>query len=235
MPREHRLLTSPRLPALAETIEVGLRRTFSFDEVVMETGFESHSAFRGAFVRMFGNASVCDPQDDRMVVGWVESPLGPLLTGATDEGICLLEFTDRVKLETQIETMRRRFKCPIVPGDNRHLTQLREQLDAYFAGRLRNFSVPLVAPGTPFQEKVWSALLKIPYGQTLSYEELASRVGAPGAQRAVGTANGSNRIAIVIPCHRVVNKNGKLGGYGGLLWRKEALLHLERGLPFDRQ
>jgi AraC family transcriptional regulator, regulatory protein of adaptative response / methylated-DNA-[protein]-cysteine methyltransferase len=212
-----------------------LRRGAKLDEVVMDTGFESHSGFRDAFTRTFGDAPGRARQDDCIVVGWVESPLGPLLTGATRDGVCLLEFTDRRKLETQIETMKRRFKCAVVPGDNAYLEQLRHELDAYFAGQLTSFTVPLVAPGTPFQEKVWSALLQIPYGQTLSYEDLAKKVGAPAAQRAVGTANGMNRIAIVIPCHRVVNKNGKLGGYGGLLWRKEALLHLERGLPFDRQ
>jgi AraC family transcriptional regulator of adaptative response/methylated-DNA-[protein]-cysteine methyltransferase len=211
-----------------------LRRGAELDEVVMDTGFESHSGFRDAFTRTFGDAPGRARHADCIVVGWVESPLGPLLTGAIRDGVCLLEFTDRRKLETQIETMRRRFACAVVPGDNEHLALLRDELIAYFAGRLQRFTVPLVAPGTPFQEKVWSALLQIPYGHTLSYEDLAKTVGAPGAQRAVGTANGSNRIAIVIPCHRVVNKNGKLGGYGGLLWRKEALLQLERGLPFEQ-
>lgn len=167
-----------------------------------------------------------------IVTSWVESPLGPLVIGANRDGVCLLEFTDPKRLETQVASMRRRFHCEVVSGDHAHLTKLRHELDAYFAGQLTQFTVPLIAPGTPFQERVWSALLKIPYGQTRSYEELATTVGAPGAQRAVGTANGSNRIAIVIPCHRVINKNGKLGGYGGLLWRKEALLQLEQGLPF---
>jgi len=209
-----------------------LRRGARLDEVVMDTGFESHSGFRDAFTRTFGEAPGRARNEDCIVIGWIESPLGPLLTGATRDGICLLEFTDRRKLEAQIDTMRRRFKCAVVPGDNPHLALLRRELDDYFSGHLKEFTVSIVAPGTPFQEKVWSALLTIPYGQTLSYEDLARTVGTPGAQRAVGTANGMNRIAIVIPCHRVVNKNGKLGGYGGLLWRKEALLHLEQGLPF---
>src|SRR5207245_2176076 len=90
--------------------------------------------------------------------------------------------------------------------------------------------VPLVYPGTPFQQNVWSGLLTIPYGETCSYEDLARVVGSPQAHRAVGTANGKNRIAIVIPCHRVVNKGGKLGGYGGGLWRKQYLLDLERSV-----
>jgi O-6-methylguanine DNA methyltransferase len=97
----------------------------------------------------------------------------------------------------------------------------------YFAGTRTAFDVPLAAPGTEFQERVWSELSVIPYGETLSYEALAGRVGVPGAVRAVGTANGANRIAIVIPCHRVVRKNGDTGGYGGGRWRKVALLDLE--------
>ena len=152
----------------------------ALDEVVMDTGFESHSGFRDAFTRTFGEAPGRARNEDFIVVGWVESPLGPLLTGATRDGVCLLEFTDRRKLEAQIDTMRRRFKCAVVPGRQPTSRTLRRELDDYFAGRLQQFTVPLVAPGTPFQEKVWSALLKIPYGQTLSYEELARKVGAPG-------------------------------------------------------
>jgi AraC family transcriptional regulator of adaptative response/methylated-DNA-[protein]-cysteine methyltransferase len=117
---------------------------------------------------------------------------------------------------------------PLVPGTNTHLEQLETELEGYFAHSLRGFSVPLVYPGTPFQESVWNALLAIPYGETRSYHDLARAVGNPKAVRAVGRANGLNRIAIVIPCHRVVNKNGELGGYGGGLRRKEYLLALER-------
>ncbi|MGA9364894.1 MAG: methylated-DNA--[protein]-cysteine S-methyltransferase [Bacteroidota bacterium] len=102
-------------------------------------------------------------------------------------------------------------------------------MDDYFNGSLKRFSVPLLYPGTPFQQSVWKELLRIPYGKTVSYEDLARRIGSPSAQRAVGHANGLNRIGIVIPCHRVVNKNGKLGGYGGGLWRKQKLLVLEKG------
>ena len=164
-----------------------------------------------------------------MQVGWIESPLGPLIAGATEEGVCLLEFTDRRKLEAQLQTLRRRFKVHIVPGENAHLQQLKRELVDYFAGRLQQFRVPLIYPGTPFQEQVWSELLRIPYGETRSYEDMARSIQNPGAVRAVGHANGSNRIAIVIPCHRVVNKGGKLGGYGGGLRRKQFLLDLERG------
>jgi AraC family transcriptional regulator, regulatory protein of adaptative response / methylated-DNA-[protein]-cysteine methyltransferase len=172
--------------------------------------------------------NVLRPRPGDVVCASLESPLGPLIAGATAEGICLLEFTDRHRLPAQVETLRRRFDCAPVTGESPHFDRLRDELTAYFSGQLRQFSLPLVAPGTPFQERVWAELLRIPSGETRSYEDLARRLGMPRAQRAVGHANGLNRIAILIPCHRVVNKNGKLGGYGGLLWRKDALLHLER-------
>ena len=149
--------------------------------------------------------------------------------GANSAGICLLEFADRRMIETQFQTLRKLFSCAIVPGENAFLVQLGDELQQYFAGTLRRFSVPVVYPGTPFQQRVWSELLRIPYGETRSYEDLALLVGSAGGQRAVGHANGLNRIAIVIPCHRVVNKDGKLGGYGGGLWRKQFLLDLEKG------
>ena len=113
------------------------------------------------------------------------------------------------------------------------LDRLKAELAEYFAGQRRSFEVPLHVSGSPFQERVWQELLKIPYGETRSYEDVARQTGSPDAVRAVGTANGSNRIAIVIPCHRVVNKGGKLGGYGGGLWRKQRLLGLEQGQRID--
>jgi AraC family transcriptional regulator of adaptative response/methylated-DNA-[protein]-cysteine methyltransferase len=132
-------------------------------------------------------------------------------------------------LDAQFQALRRHFRCPILPGDNEHLQLLKKELKAYFAGALKTFTVNVVYPGSPFQEKVWDELRKIPHGVTVSYEDIACRIGTPAAVRAVGHANGLNRIAIVIPCQRVVNKNGELGGYGGGLWRKRVLLDLEQG------
>lgn len=163
-----------------------------------------------------------------VTMGEIDSPVGILVAGVTDAGVCLLEFRDREVLETQIERVRGRVG-PTVTGSHPLLAQLSAQLSEYFRGTRRAFSVPLLYPGTPFQLKVWNALRAIPYGETISYEELARRVGSPAGQRAVGHANGQNPVAIVIPCHRVVNKDGKLGGYGGGLWRKRLLLGLERG------
>jgi AraC family transcriptional regulator, regulatory protein of adaptative response / methylated-DNA-[protein]-cysteine methyltransferase len=200
----------------------------TLDDVALGHGYDSHSGFREAFGRTFGKPPGQIDGEKQIVTAWAPSPLGPLIAGATGEGICFLEFTDRRALEAQFAALRKHFGCAIVPGKHRHLDQLQEELATYFAGALREFSVPLIFPGSPFQREVWQQLLQIPYGETRSYEDVARAVGQPKAPRAVGRANGQNRIAIVIPCHRVVNKGGKLGGYGGGLWRKQFLLDLEK-------
>jgi AraC family transcriptional regulator of adaptative response/methylated-DNA-[protein]-cysteine methyltransferase len=198
-------------------------------EVTTGSGFESESGFRAAFARAFGAAPVEATAGEAVALEWIASPVGPLVAGATDEGLCFLEFSDRRMLEAQLATLRRRLGAPLVPGRHRWLDVLREQLEEYFAGRRERFELPLVIRGTPFQEQVWRTLLEIPYGETWSYRDVAARIKQPGATRAVGTANGMNRIAIVIPCHRVVNADGRMGGYGGGVWRKQFLLDLERG------
>jgi AraC family transcriptional regulator of adaptative response/methylated-DNA-[protein]-cysteine methyltransferase len=204
-----------------------IRGGVSIDDVAFESGYDSHSGFRDAFFKTFGKPPGESRSEDCIFLAWIESPIGPLLAGANLSGVCLLEFTERRMLEKQFMELKKRFRCPMIPGNNDHLEQLQHQLKKYFERTLHNFSVPLIFPGTPFEERVWNLLLEIPYGQTRSYEDLAQRLGLPGAARAVGSANGRNRIAIVIPCHRVVNKSGKLGGYGGGLWRKQFLLNLE--------
>jgi AraC family transcriptional regulator of adaptative response/methylated-DNA-[protein]-cysteine methyltransferase len=207
-----------------------LRQGVDLDDIALGNGYESHSGFREAFVRTFGRSPGMSRQMDSIVVCFIESPIGPLVAAANDNGLCLLDFTDRRMLETQFKTLRKLFSSAIIPGENEHLKRLRMELQAYFTGRLQRFTVPLVYPGSPFQVRVWNELLQIPFAETCSYEELAHRVGLDSGQRAVGHANGKNRIAIVIPCHRVVNKSGKLAGYGGGLWRKQHLLDLERGV-----
>jgi AraC family transcriptional regulator of adaptative response/methylated-DNA-[protein]-cysteine methyltransferase len=210
-----------------------LKKGEQLDDVVLDHGFESYSGFRDAYARTFGVAPHASRGSDCILASWLESPLGPLVTAATSDGICLLEFSDRRMLEAQFEALRRRFRTAVIPGENEHLVRLRTELTEYFAGTRREFSLSLVAPGTPFQERVWSALRTIPYGQTLSYQGLAEAVGSPGASRAAGRANGMNRIAILIPCHRVVQKDGTIGGYGGGVWRKVRLLELE-GVRFRK-
>jgi O-6-methylguanine DNA methyltransferase len=167
---------------------------------------------------------------DHVALAFVRTPLGPMLAGATAEGICLLEFTDRPMLPTQLATLERRLRRPLEPGRHPLIDLVQNQLDEYFAGTRSTFDLPLLAPGSAFQERTWAELRRIPAGSTTTYEEMASRAGRPGAQRAAGTANGANRLAVVIPCHRVIRKGGGLGGYGGGLWRKAWLLDHERRL-----
>jgi AraC family transcriptional regulator of adaptative response/methylated-DNA-[protein]-cysteine methyltransferase len=205
-----------------------LRQGEALDDVALGTGWESHSGFRDAFARTFGIPPGRGRDASCVMTTAIDTPLGPMIAGATDAGLCLLEFTDRRMLEAQITRLGALLKQPLVPGEHAHLTQTRDELNRYFAGTLEAFTVPLIFRGTPFEERVWRELTRIPYGQTVSYAQLATRVSAPGAQRAVGRANAMNRIAIIIPCHRVVNSDGKLGGYGGGLWRKHWLLALER-------
>jgi AraC family transcriptional regulator of adaptative response/methylated-DNA-[protein]-cysteine methyltransferase len=207
-----------------------MREGARIDDVVFDHGFESHSGFRDAFAKVFGAPPGRARSADCVVAGLAETPLGPMVIGATTRGVCLAEFASRRMLVAQVEVLRRRLGAAVVPGDNALLAALRTQLGEYFAGERTSFDLPLETPGTAFQERVWRELRAIPYGETCSYETLARRAGVPGAVRAVGTANGANRVAIVIPCHRVVRKSGDTGGYGGGKWRKVALLELERGV-----
>jgi methylated-DNA-[protein]-cysteine S-methyltransferase len=149
----------------------------------------------------------------------LSSPVGELLLIDDGGQLAGLEFDNdgkrRAKLPSQAE------------GETSLLREAVKQLKAYFAGKRRDFDLPLAPAGTEFQRRVWDALCNIPYGETISYAELARRVESPRACRAVGSANGSNPIAVIIPCHRVIASNGSLGGYGGGLDRKQWLLELE--------
>ena len=169
----------------------------------------------------------------------IDSPVGRLLVGASATAVQLLEFTDPDSGQSRIEAARRRFvmpgasaPAPAMPSaaDPRALSLLahvRQQLDEYFAGQRKVFELPLRYSGSPFQQRVWTGLLTIGYGETLSYLDLARRLGDGKSLRAVGQANGQNPIAILIPCHRVINASGDLGGFGGGPARKRFLLELE--------
>jgi AraC family transcriptional regulator, regulatory protein of adaptative response / methylated-DNA-[protein]-cysteine methyltransferase len=203
----------------------------SVDAVILDSAWASHSGFRDAFARAVGAAPGQARDGQPMHVEAFDSPLGRLAVAATDEGICLLEFGDPHRVTAQAARLRRWFGGPIVPGMHPHLEALRDELRDYFAGTRRTFTVPLAVRGTPFERRTWEALRAIPHGETRSYADIARAIGSPDAVRAVGSANGRNRIAIVVPCHRVVNADGRLGGYGGGLWRKQRLLELEGVTP----
>lgn len=166
----------------------------------------------------------------------IETPLGEMAAAATKEGICLLEFVDRPALESEFNKLALTFNETVKPGSNRHLRALKKQLKEYFKGKKKEFSLPLITPGTDFQLAAWAVLRKIRYGTTISYLEQAKLINNPGAVRAVAAANGSNRIAIIIPCHRVIGSDGNLVGYGGGLEKKKWLIDHEKkhtGQPID--
>ena len=150
-----------------------------------------------------------------------------MLAVASSKGICLLEFTDRRMLETQLKKIEKYFRSAILPGKSIHTDTVKRELSEYFKQERKVFETKLQPVGTPFQKSVWKILEMIPYGKTMSYKEEAEMLGNERAVRAVANANGHNKIAIIIPCHRVIGNNGKLVGYGGGLWRKERLLKLE--------
>lgn len=194
-----------------------------------DAGYESDSGFRDAFQKLFGAPPGAARSAETAAATLLSTPLGPMLAAATDEALWFLEFFDRRGLPGQAKRLQTYLERLIVPCSNTLLDRLDEELRAYFAGTLERFTVPVAVRGTPFQEQVWKALQTIPYGTTRSYDWIAERVGCPGGSRAVGRANGDNRIAIVIPCHRVIRKDGSLSGYGGGRWRKQRLLDLEGG------
>ncbi len=205
-----------------------LRNGARKEDAMLGNGFTSHSGFADALTRTFGDAAPQKNGADCIRMTMIETPIGPMVAAANDEGVCLLEFADRRGLEASYNDMRKRFSAAVLPGENAILKQLREELAKYFAGELRTFTVAVFVRGTPFQENVWRELRKIPRGVTASYEEIAIRVGNSRAVRAVARANGTNRICILIPCHRVIAKDGTLSGYGGGVWRKRLLLELEK-------
>lgn len=172
-------------------------------------------------------ASIDHCTKKQVVQSRVSTPLGAMLICATDKGICMLEFTNRKMLETELQDIQKRLQMPISVGENQHIAQAKAELAEYFAGTRTQFSVALDTVGTDFQKAVWQSLLHIPYGSTISYLEQATSMKKPKAVRAVASANGYNKISIIIPCHRVIGSNGKLTGYGGGLERKKWLLDFE--------
>jgi AraC family transcriptional regulator of adaptative response/methylated-DNA-[protein]-cysteine methyltransferase len=166
----------------------------------------------------------------------IETELGIMIAGAVKEGICLLEFSDRRMLNAEYKDLARHFNTTIEEGENRHFKNLLKQLREYFEGTRKKFSLPLVTPGSDFQQAVWKELINIPYGTTRSYLEQSVAMGKPDSIRAIANANGMNRISILIPCHRVIGSDGSLTGYGGGLKRKKWLLDHEKkysGQSFD--
>jgi len=205
-----------------------VRRGGRVDEAKNGSGFESASGFREAFTRIFGDPPTAAKSRAPMFAERVETPLGGMIAVADDEGLRLLEFADRRATERELSILRKRLQTNIVPGEHPHLETIRAQLADYFSGRKLEFDIPLAPVGSAFQLRAWEILRSIPVGETRSYSWMARRLGDESARRAVGRANGTNMICIVIPCHRVIRADGTLCGYGGGLWRKKWLLDHER-------
>jgi AraC family transcriptional regulator of adaptative response/methylated-DNA-[protein]-cysteine methyltransferase len=205
-----------------------VRKGARVDEARNGSGFESESGFREAFTRIFGEPPTTAKTRGGLFAQRIETPLGAMIAVADDEGLRLLEFIDRRATERELSTLRKRLRTNVVPGEHRHLTATRQQLDNYFSGKQLEFDIPLAPVGSDFQLRAWEILRSIPLGETRSYSWMAERLGDRNARRAVGRANGTNMICIVIPCHRVIRADGTLCGYGGGLWRKKWLLDHER-------
>jgi AraC family transcriptional regulator of adaptative response/methylated-DNA-[protein]-cysteine methyltransferase len=205
-----------------------VRKGARVDEARNGSGFESESGFREAFTRIFGEPPTTAKTRGGLFAQRIETPLGAMIAVADDEGLRLLEFIDRRATERELSTLRKRLRTNVVPGEHRHLTATRQQLDNYFSGKQLEFDIPLAPVGSDFQLRAWKILRSIPLGETRSYSWMAERLGDRNARRAVGRANGTNMICIVIPCHRVIRADGTLCGYGGGLWRKKWLLDHER-------
>lgn len=206
-----------------------MREGASVLESAMEADFDSVSGFCEALRRTTGEAAAESRKRPVLKVMQVSSPLGPLMVAGDEEAVYLVEFWDRRMLEVQFAALEKRLHVLFFPGETEPMSRMRDELAGYFAGSLREFRTPLEYPGTTHQEAVWRALSEVPYGKTWTYGALAERVGRRSAVRAVARAVGENRLAIVMPCHRIVGAAGALTGYGGGLWRKRFLLNHEGG------
>lgn len=215
----------------ARRMGIALREIRGGESVIgaqIDNGFDSASGFLDAFKQVFGAPPSKAEKVDCLYASWIDTPLGALLALANEEGLHLLEFVDRRGLEREISDIRKHTGHSIVPGSNVHLDKIAKEVKDYFNGTSLIFTVPVVTFGSPFEKTVWELLQGIPPGATWSYAEMARKLGNPNATRAVGRANGRNRLGIIIPCHRVIRADGALCGYGGGIWRKKWLLEHER-------
>ena len=207
---------------------IELKKGKNATETAFDTGYESLSGFGYTYKKLLGNSPQNSVNKEVILINRFTTPLGPMFVCATEKGICLLEFVDRRMLETEFKDLQRLLKARIMIGENAHIKQAKQELSEYFEGKRQNFTLDLHTPGTDFQQTVWDCLQTIPYGQTATYQEQAEKIEKPTAARAVASANGANRLAIIVPCHRVIGKNGKLTGYGGGLERKRWLIEHEK-------
>lgn len=217
--------------ARARRMGIAMKQIRAGEEVIsaqLDMGYESSSGFRDAFSKIMGAAPTHFGKHLIILkTAWLDTPLGPMITIADERSLYLLEFVDRRGLEREVERLRNKLKAAIIPGNTAPINSIEEELNAYFSGSLKEFKTPVHLLGSPFQKMIWHELTHIPYGETRSYSKQAEMLNKPTAFRAVANANGSNQLAIIIPCHRIINLNGNLGGYGGGLARKKWLIEHE--------
>jgi len=191
-------------------------------------GYESLSGFGYTFKKVLGRSPSKSSTTNILLLSRLTTPLGPMLICASDKGICMLEFTDRKMIETEIRDLQKLLRAEILIGENNHIKRAKKELSEYFNGKRKSFEVPLDTPGTEFQNKAWGALHAVQFGTTATYQHQAFTLNNSKAVRAVARANGMNRVSIIIPCHRIIGKDGKLTGYGGGLARKKWLIDFEQ-------
>lgn len=204
-----------------------IKRHRAVIDVQLDSGYDSGSGFRDAFSKIMGAPPAKSKELHLLKADWIDTLLGPMIAIADEKALYLLEFVNRRGLEREIERLRCKLKSAIIPGRTEIIDSIEKELNQYFNGKLEEFLTPIMMIGTPFQKSVWLELKKIPLGETRSYFEVAKNLENSGAVRAVGSANGANQLAIIIPCHRVINADGQIGGYGGGLARKKWLLNHE--------
>lgn len=205
-----------------------LKKGNSVTASAFDSGYESLSGFGYSFKNMLDISPRKVNSMNLIYLNRFSTPLGPMYACSTSKGICLLEFTDRKMLETEFKELTKLVRAKIIVGKNLYLKEVEKQVLEYFRGERYVFDIPIDAPGTDFQKEVWDKLKDIPFGSTLSYQEMANSLNRPKAVRAVANANGHNRISIIIPCHRIIGSDNSLVGYGGGLPRKKWLLEHER-------
>ena len=193
----------------------------------LKSGYESSSDFRDAFSKIM-KAALTHANHLILKAAWIETKLGLMIAIADEDGLYLLEFIDTRGLENEVRKLIKKLNAAIIFDETKIIKSIKTEIVNYFNGQNFMFNTPIHLMGSSFQSKVWKALLKIPPGETRSYLDIAKSIHAPTACRGVGRANGSNQLAIIIPCHRVINANGDLGGYAGGIIRKQWLLEHER-------
>lgn len=227
-------LQMARLARLGQGV-TSVKRGARMIDAQLDSGFDSAAGFRAAFARLFGHSPRQLRGAGALSADWIELPLGGMIVIADDTHLHLLEFVDRKALPDGLRRLSALVGERIGLGRTPVTDRVEEWLSAYFDGRGEGPAIALKLHGTPFQERVWRQLLTIPPGETRSYRALAEEIGRPTAVRAIAGANAANRLALIVPCHRVIGSDGSMTGYAGGLWRKERLIRLEQDYRNARQ